>query len=507
MKCRIAIVVLAATCLAASPGWGQSEDDEKQDLRRLITALQETLKEAQNDGKSDSRVTELGGRPRPMGMPAEPVMVVRIYDLSDLFAMAPPYPATITPDLGQPDRPLFVPSPSETFTGGGMGGFGGGMGGMGGGFFSVEKEAGKLPEPSRRVLHQLHAGTVPSVRTSIDQLIEAITATIEPESWDDVGGPGSIATLGNALLISAEEHVHEQIDKLLNSFRERWGTLRTVSARAYWLWLDDAELEPLLAVADDPNAKSEDKIEAFGLVDEAAWQLLMERLARDDQHPAGYRAALTCYNGQTVHAVSGGQSLAVTGVEPVVVEGDELLAIDDDEGVPASRVAYRPDLSVIQEGAALQITPITSVSGKFVVVDVHSRVAYLRDGGQGGWQAGQVGSHRSTPSPQQLAAAIDRPQLCTHRFSTTMRVPVDRTMLVGGMTDANGPKPAGPSLYLFLKVSVQELRDEVTRRTPDAEAKSDTAPKPKLPSKPKEKPRDKPKKKSKQEGRAGQPEK
>ena len=498
MKCCFAIGVLATVCLAASPGWGQSKDDEKQELRRLITALQETLTQAETAGKTDSRVTELGGRPRPMGVPTEPVMVVRIYDLSDLFAMAPSYPATITPDLGQPDRPLFAALPGGTFTGGGMGG---GMGG--GGFFSLGDEAGKLPDPSRRVLYQLHAGSVPSVRTSIDELIEAITATIEPESWDDVGGAGSIATLGNALLISAEEHVHEQIDKLLNSFRERWGTLRTVSTRAYWLWLDDAELETLLAVANDPKAKSEDKIEAFGLVDEAAWQRLMEQLQQDDnQQPAGYRAVLTCYNGQTVHAVSGGQSLVVTGVEPMLVEGDELLTIEDEEPVSASRVVYRPELSVIQEGAALQITPITSVSGKFVVVDVHSRVVHRRDGTDGGRKAGQAGPYRPTPSPQQLVAAIDRPQLSTHRFSTTLRVPVDRTMLIGGMTYTSEPKPGEPNLYLFLKVSVQELRDDVTLRTPDAQAKPETRPKPKTPPKPKPKPQDKRKKKSKQGNRA-----
>ena len=97
-------------------------------------------------------------------MGAEPVMVVRIYDLSDLFAMAPPYPATVSDDLGQEVRPLFPTLSEGPFTGGAMGGMGG-FGGMGGGgFYSLAEQPGKLPDPSGRVLSQLHAGSTPSVR-------------------------------------------------------------------------------------------------------------------------------------------------------------------------------------------------------------------------------------------------------------------------------------------------------------------------------------------------------
>ena len=130
MKYATAIGVLAAVCLAASPGWGQPGDEQSQELRQLIEALQQTVQRAQGAQKADDRVTELGGRPRP-ATAAEPVMVVRIYDLSDLFAMAPSYPAIISGDLGQPERPMFSSFGGGTFTGGGMGGFGGG----GGGFF------------------------------------------------------------------------------------------------------------------------------------------------------------------------------------------------------------------------------------------------------------------------------------------------------------------------------------------------------------------------------------
>jgi len=497
MKYHSVIGVFAMVCLAASSAWGQSDEDQTAELRRLIQALGEKLEAVENAARGDGRVTQLGGRPRPMG--AEPVMVVRIYDLSDLFAMAPSYPATVSGDLGQEVRPLFSTLSDDAFTGGamGMGGFGGGMGG--GGFFSLADKPASLPDPSRGVLRQLHAGSTPSVRTSVDQLIEAITSTIEPESWDDVGGAGSIASLGNALLISAEEHVHEQIGTLLDSFRERWGTLRTISTRAYWLWLTGAELQSLLTVADDRKAKAEDEIEAYGLVDEAAWQMFMKQSQEaDGDRPMGYRAVLTCYNGQTVHAISGGQSLVVTGIDPVLIEGDVRVASEDEEGegVPVSRVVYRPEVSIIQEGAALQVTPIATVSGKFVVVDVRSRVVHRRDNTDGRRPTTDE-ADPPTSSVHQTVGAIDRPLLMTHRFSTTLRVPVDRTMLIGGMTYVSEPEPGQANLYLFLKVSVQELRDDVIRREPVSQPikpEPDSKPKPEADAKAKRKPQDKTKK-------------
>ena len=502
MKYGIALAVLAAACLAVSPGWAQSSDDQAQELRQLIQSLQQTLEGAQEARKADDRVTELGARPRPAaGM--EPAMVVRIYDLSDLFAMAPSYPATISGDLGQPERAMFSSFTGGTFTGGGMGGFGGGMGGMGGGgIFSVGERAGELPDRSRHVLYQLNAGTAPSVRTSIDELIEAITSTIEPESWDDVGGAGSIAPLGNALLISNEEHIHEQIGTLLDSFRERWGTLRTISTRAYWLWLTDAELEAMLAVEGDRSKKPEDKIEAFGLVNDTAWQELMQQLRDPDEgRPRGYRAVVTCYNGQTVHTLSGGQSLLVTGMAPEVV-GDELVVTEEKETLARARVAYRPELSVVQKGAALQITPIATVSGNFVVVDVHSRVVHLDECTAGRGESAQANSKRSTVSPRDLVAVIDRPQLMIHRLSTTLRVPIDRLMLIGGMTHANDSGEGSAELYLFLKVSVQELRDDVTRRTPAVEPKPEVEAKPKPVVKPRPGPSSKASPDVKEKGKA-----
>ena len=54
-----------------------------------------------------------------------------------------------------------------------------------------------------------------------DSLIDAITTTIDPQAWDEVGGPGSVTALDNAgaLIISQTRDVHKQIESLLIALR------------------------------------------------------------------------------------------------------------------------------------------------------------------------------------------------------------------------------------------------------------------------------------------------
>ncbi len=60
-----------------------------------------------------------------------------------------------------------------------------------------------------------------AVNVDFDSLIEVITSTIQPDSWDEVGGPGAIESdLGSlSLVISQTWHVHRQIEPLLTTLR------------------------------------------------------------------------------------------------------------------------------------------------------------------------------------------------------------------------------------------------------------------------------------------------
>lgn len=54
-----------------------------------------------------------------------------------------------------------------------------------------------------------------------DTLIDTITTTIEPDSWDEVGGPGTIAEYpgAGALVISQTAEIHEQVERVLAAIR------------------------------------------------------------------------------------------------------------------------------------------------------------------------------------------------------------------------------------------------------------------------------------------------
>jgi len=451
----------------------QTTEEELRRLVEQVSALKDKLDSMERSGTMNERVTQIGGtRAR---VEEEPQMIVRIYDLGDLFSLAPPYEARHASDISPNGQLLFPRGPmgpgGQTLSG--MGGMGmGGMGGVGMGAWNVEDPVpGKAPAArpaSKDVLYQLYEtpeGRMAAVRSSIEDLMDAITNTISTDEWQEVGGPATMTNLGTSLLVSASESTHEQIDALLNLFRKRWGTLRTVSVRAYWMWLTEDQLRAL--VGDEPGPPAGPKeIRAFGLVDQAAWKELLGRRPDEGAERAGYRSVITCYNGQTVYTIAGRQTLAVTNLEPTWSPRPEA----DDKNPPLEN--YYVGTSLVQEGAALQVTPIVNVSGEVVTLDVHSRVVERRD--QPSQQAAAPGDAERAPV-RGIVDVLVRPELMVHRLSTTLRVPVDRTMLVGGMTYQSVPKPGEPNLYLFVRTSVQELRDDTptTGLNPVAEPKAE----------------------------------
>lgn len=64
-------------------------------------------------------------------------------------------------------------------------------------------------------------GIYESAATDYDSLIDMITLTLSPQSWNDVGGPGSIEGFNNAasLVVSQTRDVHRQVENLLTTLR------------------------------------------------------------------------------------------------------------------------------------------------------------------------------------------------------------------------------------------------------------------------------------------------
>jgi general secretion pathway protein D len=66
-----------------------------------------------------------------------------------------------------------------------------------------------------------------------DSLISLITATVQPESWEDVGGPGTVAPFETnlSLVIRQTEEVHEEIVDLLEQLRRMQDLQVTIEVR------------------------------------------------------------------------------------------------------------------------------------------------------------------------------------------------------------------------------------------------------------------------------------
>jgi hypothetical protein len=426
----------AAVTIAMQPPQGKAENpaqverpagsrsDSAPELASQIQKLLEYLEQRASRSDQPPRVAEIGAQSstRPDRM------VSRIYDIGDLFIPAPAYTARFAGDWDSQERnvhdhifPELIasswPGPfgdqvasadwarsaalmQQGGLGGGLGG--GGMGGMAGNSKS-------------------------SIRPDLDSLIEAITSTITPNSWSAVGGSSTINTLGSVLLVSANEETHRQVDQFLRLLRQLWGTSRTIRLHAHWLWLRDAELAQLFP---DGN-------ELSGAVDRQAWKAMRDRLNAGDERGVGYRAHITCFDGQTVFVSAGDRRLSLAGLKPTVA---------------SQAVAYTPEVRVLHEGAVLQVTPTATSEAKAVILDVHSRVTQLRD------DAGPE-DRKLDPKDNELArlvAELHGKRIEEHHLASTLLVPLQTIVLVGGMSGAS--QDGERQLYLFVELGIQEAR-------------------------------------------------
>ena len=89
--------------------------------------------------------------------------------------------------------------------------------------------------------------------------MNAITSLIDPESWEENGGAGSLQPIGGALAVNNTEAVHKKLTELFTALRRETDNLRTLSIDAQWLLLDEAHPRFLGDVfrAVDPHATGE----------------------------------------------------------------------------------------------------------------------------------------------------------------------------------------------------------------------------------------------------------
>jgi hypothetical protein len=168
------------------------------------------------------------------------------------------------------------------------------------------------------------------------------------------------------------------------------------------------------------------------------------------QDAAAFRGQITCLNGQTVHLATGQRRVISTRVTPTV-------------GVGA--VGYSASPEVLNIGAVLQLTPMVTRATQHhsAILDLHSVVT------QWGKQDDPIkvtsqsfagmSEKSSNGTLVHHMASIDRVNLGTQEWSTTVEIPLGEPVLVGAATltdsadqTANAETAKRPQLALVVTV-------------------------------------------------------
>lgn len=426
--------------------------------------------------------------------PAANELVTRVYPVADLIFIPPNYPFQgISTDVpGQTKASSGFMGGGGVFEGGSMGGgFGGGGGGFGGGGggFGGGGFGGQAHDPQARNAPETG---VDAAEPSIRQLTKVVQETVATETWSQFGGPGTLTVFGSRLIINQTPGVHEQIKQLLTSLRASGAVQSTVTIRAWWLRLDAAQHQKL--VADQSTASPP-------LVNRS----VLKAFASEQTADAG---EITCFDGQTVHIISGRFRNAITGVTPVVgqndlpalpptrevqlasatgvntrkAEADIDVMISADYKSPAGLqlavnatetegteepaaggglggggsfvggpggglggmtagvnvIGYQPQSSKLHAGALLEVTPTRLPENEAVVLDLKTKVSQWTDS-PAGLEFNNV-------------VKLDQTSVISQQFSTTLKVPLGKPVLAGGLSLQPGAAPAGAKTQLYLVI-------------------------------------------------------
>ena len=460
------VFLVALFCPVSVSGQGPDEPDLEK-LRRQVAELQGRLNVAAGQGASknlfsdNERVRSVGrqivSRKKPQEEELEIALQIRLYDLSDLFAVSPSYPAERPNELEGGSR-LFANSPAN-HVGSGGGGLGGSVGGGGGGVFRL---APNSPKSAGEANHNLRAAQV-----TLDQLVQTIKETVKPEMWGGDSTSARIKFLGNTLLVTATEDMHSQINNLLNLFREHWGKRRTISVQTYWIRADHGEAFGL--IDQETTEKS-----GAGVVKPERWKAFFTKVR--DEKKIAYAATLTGQNNQTLHALSGKQVRLTVDAEPFETanfdwqvksfdEVDDNPFGDDDDDLPTSSalglikrnrevVGFRPIETLFHEGAAIQITPMATRGGNFVILDLQAKINELIKQPEPGDTIFVEGSKK------RVEVQLDNTDYVSCRFNSTLRCPDDQVVLAGSMSWDPSSEHENPEVYLFVRASIHTIEED-----------------------------------------------
>ncbi len=319
------------------------------------------------------------------------------------------------------------------------------------------------------------------VQADFDTLIDLIVATIAPNTWDDVGGEGSIQGFPTnlSLVVSQTQEVHDQIADLLDQLRRLQDLQVTIEVR--FITLNDNFFErigvdfdfdiddntvvfpdddsgPSVTIGLDPQGNPTADLDlsftqgsfgaaapAFGGFDAASAAnfgfaiisdieafFLIEAVQGDTRTNVLQAPKVTLFNGQQASVIDTSQRPFVTSVTPVV--GD-------------FAAAQAPIIVVLSEGTSLNVQAVVSNDRRFVrltLVPFFSTIGDVEEFTFEGRRVSNTGTAVQDPTDDGSTISNDAeeiiegttvqlPQFAVTSVSTTVSVPDGGTILLGGI--------------------------------------------------------------------------
>jgi general secretion pathway protein D len=330
-------------------------------------------------------------------------------------------------------------------------------------------------------------------QADFDALIDLITATIAPDTWDTVGGPGSVAEFETnlTLVVSQTQEVHEQIADLLNQLRRLQDLQVTIEVRFITLNdnfferigidfdfnIDDNFTQPFVPINQDggnsavigldpvvpltPTANLDlqfrqgsfgatvpnipgigfDPMTAgtfgFAILSDIEAFFLIQAASGDSRSNILQAPKVTLFNGQTAFISDTSQRPFVTSIIPVV--GD-------------FAAAQQPVIVVLSEGTSLTVSAVVSNDRRFVRLTVVPFFSQIGDVEEFTFTGSKTTSKKSSESAKKgddetsedsedtVSEEGTTVQLPTFSFVTvtsTVSVPDGGTVLLGGIKRMN----------------------------------------------------------------------
>jgi len=251
-------------------------------------------------------------------------------------------------------------------------------------------------------------------QTLQERLSDLIVRTINPDTWSDRGGAGTIDyfPLTMSLVINQTPDVQKQVCELLNTLRRQQDVEVALEVKVVTISEDYCEQ---IGVNFDRDTTQKDQL-GLKFLDDKQVRMLMQAAQGDSRTNVMQAPKMTLLDGQAgTFNVTEAQNF-VTGVEMVRSRG---------------LVTFSPKVEPITTGFCMTAQPVVSADRRFVQValkinqtDLASPVAMVPV---------TTPAERSKGQPSVCTQHIQQPKLTTMVVETTVEIPDGGTVVFGGL--------------------------------------------------------------------------